>query len=277
MTKNASRRNEIQLKLVRAEKHLGDVLGEIRRYRRGKITIVMEKDEALQMAVQRVYLKPNSLPEISAIAGDFFSNIRAALDYIVWQLVLNNPPAEPGPNNQFPITNSAKGFSDQVDRKRLRGVPEDAIKIIEALQPYHEHNNPLGILNRLVNIDKHQTLNVVAVVADNTEVISQSGEFAFVLGDEELRDGEVFGGIGIPFNMLPVFPNFEKRLPEMKMQGECSLFLAFDDPSAERLEDFRVDETVKRIYDYVAYDVLPKFDRFLRAAPVGNQSLPDAH
>lgn len=264
MNKNGSSLNEIQLKLARAKKHLGDVLSALEGYRQAECTIAMEKDEALQMAVQRVHLVPNSSPEISAIAGDFFSNVRAVLDYVVWQLVLGNPPNKPGPSNQFPIADSPKAFSEQVVRKRLRGVPEDAIKIIETLQPYHDCDNPLGILNRLVNIDKHQTLNVIAVVADNTEVVSQSGNFALMLGDEELRDGCIFGEIGIPFDLIPsMFPDFERRLPSMKMHGTCSLFLAFDDPTAERLEDFRVDRTLQNIFMFVRDRVLPGFDGFL--------------
>lgn len=224
----------------------------------------MEKPDALQMVVQRVHLVPNSSPEISAIAGDSFSNVRAVLDYLVWQLVLSNPPHQPGPSNKFPITDSPKGFADQLARKRLRGVPEDAIRLIKALQPYQDHGSPLGILNRLVNIDKHQTLNVVAVVADNAEVTSQSGDFALMLGDEELRDGSIFGDIGIPFNLIPsMFPDFERRLPTMKMYGTCSLFLAFDDPTAETLEHSRIDQTLLRIFTFVGDRVLPSLDAFL--------------
>ena len=265
MNENGSNLNEIRLKLARAQKHLGDVLDALQGYERGEVIIAMEKDDALQMAVQRVHLVPNSSPEISAIAGDFFSNVRATLDYVVWQLVLNNPPNEPGPSNQFPITDSPKAFAEQVARKRLRGVPEDAIKIIEALQPYQDSGNPLGILNRLVNIDKHQTLNVIAVVADNTEVVSQSGNFALMLGDEEMRDGSIFGEIGIPFNLIPsIFPDFESRLSTMKMQGTCSVFLAFDDPTAEYLENSRVDRTLQNILMFTRDRVVPSFDDFLR-------------
>lgn len=256
--------NEIHLKLARAEKHLFDVLSALDGYKSAEVVIAMEKDESLQMAVQRVHLAPNSSPEISAIAGDFFSNVRAVLDYVVWQLVLNNPPNEPGPSNQFPITDSPKAFADQVARKRLRGVPENAKKIIEALQPYQDRGNPLGILNRLVNIDKHQTLNVVAVVAENTQVVSQSGNFALMLGDEELRDGSIFGEIGIPFNLIPsIFPDFESRLPSMTMQGTCSVFLAFDDPTTESLERTRVDRTLQSIFTFARDCVLPSFEDIL--------------
>jgi hypothetical protein len=262
---------DIGIKLARAEKHLHEALAALAKSGRGECTITLERDEGLQMVVQRIHLAPSASPEISAIAGDFFSNIRSALDYVVWGLVLNNPPNQPGPSNQFPITNSPVEFSDQIERKRLRGVPDEAVKVIEMLQPYQDRHNPLEILNKLVNIDKHRTLNVVSVVADNTDVVSQSGEFALFLGDEELRDGEVFGGIGIPFNMLPMFPEFETRRPEVIMQGQCSIFLAFDDPTAERLEKFRVDTILQRIYQFVTSEALPEFDKFFIAKAAGNE------
>lgn len=256
--------DSIWLKLARAEKHLDEVIRKTKEYAHGECSIVMEKDVALQMAVQRIRIRPSASPEISAMAGDFFSNVRAALDYIVWQLVLSNPPNEPSASNQFPITNKPDDFAEQLARKRLRGVPDKAVTLIEQFQPYSAEDNPLGILNRLSNIDKHQTLNVVTVVADNTEVISQTGNFAFILGDEELRDGTIFGGIGIPFKMIPKLPDFERRLPEMKMHGKCSLFVAFEDPSAEYLDDYRVDRTLQGIFNFIRDKVIPAFEPFLR-------------
>lgn len=85
-----------------------------------------------------------------------------------------------------------------------------------------------------------------------------------MLGDEELRDGSVFGGIGIPFAMIEKLPDFERRLPTMKMRGFCSLFVAFDDPTAVELEDFRVDRTLERILSFVRQDVLVSLEPFLR-------------
>ena len=254
---------DIRLKLARAEKHLGEIQKALEQYKEGECTLTLEKDEELQMAVQRVRLAPSSSPEISAIAGDFFANVRSALDYIVWQLVLTNSPNQPGPNNQFPIANSPKDFSEQLERKRLRGISEEAVKTIEALQPYQDRKNPLGILNKLVNIDKHRTLNVVSVVADNTEMISQSGGFALFLGDEEVRHGSIFGEIGIPFGLLSTFRGLGDNLPSVTMRGTCSLFLAFDDPSAESLAHLRVDRTLEDIFNFVTHSVLPQFDRFL--------------
>ena len=49
----------------------------------------------------------------------------------------------------------------------------------------------------------------------------------------------------------------------MRMHGICSVFLAFDDPTAESLEDSRVDRTLQDIFAFVRDHVLAGFDGFL--------------
>jgi hypothetical protein len=257
----------VRVKLVRAEKHLNEVIAATRKYAQGECSIVLEKDSKRKLFVQRVRLTPSASPEVSAIAGDFLANVKSILDYIVWELVKTTPGNSPTASNQFPITYTASEFADQIARKRLRGVPIEAATLIERLQPYNAGNSFLGTLNRLHNIDKHRTLNVVTVVADNTEVVAQSGEFALFLGDEELRDGTIFGGIGIPFATAARIPNFKARLPNMKMHGKCSMFIAFDDESAEDLEGLRVDRTLQEIFEFVRDAVIPAFEPFFDSVP----------
>lgn len=252
---------EVHIKLVRAQKHLDEALGLISQFTEGECTIALEKDEQRQLYVQRVRLTPKGSPEISAIAGDFFSNVRSALDYIVTQLVLANPPNVPGKANAFPIADTSAEFTNLAS-KRLKGVAPRAAALIESLQPYQRRNNPLGILNRLVNIDKHRTLNVITCVADETEVVSLSGDYRLYLGGEELRDGTVFGGVGMPVALASEIPGFEARLPTMKMYGKCSLFVAFDDPLAEELENFRVDSVLESILEFMRDTVVPAFEPF---------------
>jgi hypothetical protein len=251
---------EVQLKLVRAEKHLHEALGLISKFAEGECTIALEADDDRKMYVQRVRLSPSASPEISAVAGDFFGNVRTALDYIVTQLVLANGHV-PTKANAFLIADDPGSFKEYSSR-RLKGIAPKAAALIESLQPYKRRDNPLGILNRLVNIDKHHSLNVVTVVADNTDLVAMSGNFSMFLGNEELRDGTIFGGIGLPFHMARHFPTFNERLPTMKMHGKCSLFVAFDDPSAEELENFRVDRTLEGILEFMRNVIVPAFEPF---------------
>jgi hypothetical protein len=257
----------VRVKLVRAEKHLNEVTVATLGYAQGECSIALEPDSERKMFVQRVRLSPSASPEISAIAGDFLANMKSILDYIVWELVKATPGNLPTASNQFPISDTASDFAGQVARKRLRGVPNEAAALIERLQPYNAGRSILGTLNRLHNIDKHRTLNVVTVVADNTEVISQSGDFSLFLGDEELRDGTIFGGIGMPFALAAKIPHFQDTLPFMRMHGKCSMFVAFDDESAEDLEGLRVDRTLKQIFEFIRDTVIPDFEPFFDSSP----------
>jgi hypothetical protein len=255
----------VRLKLVRAQKHLDEVKALIEKNTLGECVIVPEKDFEHRVTILRVSLSPKPDPEISAISGDALFDLRSALDHVVWQLVLANASNTPTVSNQFPITTSAKEFAEAIDRKRLRGVSPKAAALIESLQPYQAGNEPLGTLNTLHNIDKHRTLNVVTVVADNSELVARYGAEPYMglsLGNEELKDGAAFGDIGLPFDLPPEFAQIYKKLPKMRISGKCSLFVAFDDPTAEDLDDLRVDRTLQEILDFIRDSVVPPFAAF---------------
>src|SRR5271165_1586261 len=84
-------------------------------------------------------LKPKSpIPEkIGLVVGDCLQNLRTALDYLVWELVLAAKNA-PGKENMFPISLTAKSFQDAKRAHRLQGVAPAAIALIELFQPYHD-------------------------------------------------------------------------------------------------------------------------------------------
>lgn len=253
----------IRSKLVRAEKHLDEVTKLCGQYAHGHCVISPEADLGNQLVIMRIHLTPEIDPALSAAAGDFFFNIRSLLDHFVWQLVLANPPNEPSASNQFPIAYTKADFDIAIRRrKHLRGVSAEAAATIETLQPYRTRDNPLGMLNRLHNIDKHRELNVVTVVADNAELIANTGTFALTLGNDELRHGAVWGDIGVPLSLPGVLDKLRSG-SAMQMIGECSLFVAFNDPSNEELESFRVDKILEEIYDFVRKTVIPTLEPFL--------------
>jgi hypothetical protein len=101
----------------------------------------------------------------SLLIGDCLQNLRTALDYLVWELVLSGNGA-PGPRNQWPICKTKGAFGK--DRGHaLHGVPEAAIIEIERLQPYNIARNiemtQAYVLNELTNINKHRHLLLTAV------------------------------------------------------------------------------------------------------------------
>lgn len=122
-------------------------------------------------------LSPAPKP-LAAIAGDFVQNLRAVLDYLIWQFVLREGK-EPTDANAFPICVTKNGFIRDVkkpkrpDRSALWRIPidGDAWTVVEEAQPFNRlPGNPafepwgpayhasLAVLSRLSNADKHRTL-----------------------------------------------------------------------------------------------------------------------
>ena len=249
----------IKLKLIRAQKHLDDVMGILSLIKVGECCITPERSEKLGLLVQRISIQPKPPLELSVVIGDFLFGVRSALDHLIWQLVIHNGRS-PTARNMFPITSAPALFNAAVtERRRLEGVSPKACAIIESLQPYHIGNEALGRLDTLHNVDKHRALNLTTVVADNTSLLFSTGGHPVLrmfIGDEELRDGAVFGGIGIPLNSPEFsreFPEAIRRISEADVKGKASLFVAFDEAEGEveSLENFRVDNTLQNILEFV--------------------------
>jgi hypothetical protein len=173
----------------------------------------------------------------------------------------------------FPIASSPSRFNQAVaDKGRLEGVSPETCSIIESLQPYHSGNEALGRLDTLHNADKHRSLNLTTVVADNTDLLFSLGGdpvLRMLIGDEELRDGAVFGGIGIPFNdaeFTKEFPEAVRRISETEVRGQASLFVAFNEPEGkvDSLQDFRVDSTLQNILKVVRGKVILTIEPLFR-------------
>ena len=116
----------------------------------------------------------------SYILGDAIHNLRAALDYLTWQLALkyfNGVESEAekvAPSIQFPIIEDPKYINDPKlwagHRNRQYMDAADAA-IIEYYQPFefaragHPPNvvYPLTVLARLSNTDKHRKINVTYI------------------------------------------------------------------------------------------------------------------
>lgn len=103
--------------------------------------------------------------ELALIFGDMLVNLRAALDYIVWQLVLVNG-REPNTQHAFPCVRKIENWAS-ARKQRLVGVAPDWVAEIEKLQPYHRQPNPerhlFAVLDAVNNINKHRVMSSIAV------------------------------------------------------------------------------------------------------------------
>ncbi len=180
--------HDSRLKLIRAETHLEAFKAEITAYqRREPHTIVgdfeLERPDGQHYVFRaRIFEEPD--PRWGLIAGDFTHNIRSALDYLAWQLVIlaGNTPTK---RTQFPIFSLPDHFTKR-SGPMTEGMRPDHVTLLESLQPYHASRlevAPLAVLNTLSNRDKHRVLSapLSTISAVGWDVISQDpGLFVFM-------------------------------------------------------------------------------------------------
>jgi hypothetical protein len=273
-----------RLKLVRAQKHFNDISEVLRRLEHGECELIPEKDEKAKIGMLRIRLSPKPPDDLSVMVGDCLFNARSALDHLIWQLVLANGKM-PDEWLYFPISKTAKAFTEAVGKHgRLDGVSAKAIAVIETLQPYHgQDEHPLALLSKLHNVDKHQKLNLITVVARDTELVWERSTadgltqaiFTSVLGNEELCDGAVMP-VDVPLDS-PDFPGIRERFEKVKVHGQAAMFVAFEDrllldPETVALEErhtldlmlehLRIDWVLEEILKFIRDRVLPAFEPF---------------
>jgi len=108
--------------------------------------------------------------DLSAIVGDFLTNMRAALDHLYFQLPLleNRCGSE---NDNFPIRfREPRDDSGNPRPLSTHGITDQRVRdALIAVQPYSHPGpatNGLHILNTLVNTDKHRLLLVVVAALE---------------------------------------------------------------------------------------------------------------
>lgn len=185
------------------------------------------------------YVPTNPVPaRFGLIAGDYLQNLRSVFDYLVWQLILANGKTPHETDTAFPITKSLKSF-DEAKKRRLVGVPNEAITVIERLQPYPERKpsgrpHTIYILDELNNANKHRR-----VLATNLATIIKP-DHAVSFPHIELEVIRHRGGDAVPGERLVAYLAFESSF----------------------IKGAEVTATLSALMDWVGYDILPQFERF---------------
>ncbi|HLJ14758.1 MAG TPA: hypothetical protein VKV15_09700 [Bryobacteraceae bacterium] len=219
----------VRQKIIWAEHHQKSLVEEIERYFDGKPCDLMPENDSEGHLRYRVRYDNPIPPSIPLMIGDCVQNLRAALDYLVWELVLVNR-ARPSSKNQFPICDDKKGFAKQKPRGRLNGVSEGVAEEIEKLQPYNDgaQTNPLRRIDYLSVCNRHRRLLVVVL---NPHAARQ---------DPMIRANLSAGG-------------------KMQAEGNALFHLAMDEGTEEKIE---VRMELRGLLSYVTDFVIPRFEKF---------------
>jgi len=151
-----------RLRLQRADEHLEALYPAIYAYMgRRPYDIPPKLEREGKWRVQRIFVREHPDPAWSVLLSEVVHHLRAALDNLVWQLVILNN-AEPFCRNQFPVYTKSAPASGRLDTM-LRGVRCDHRARIEGMQPYLGGDDPirraLATLVAASNADKHRSLH----------------------------------------------------------------------------------------------------------------------
>jgi hypothetical protein len=160
----------VRAKLVRSQEHIQTVKDETLAWtERHPYSLLQEanSDSTRYSLVLRVN-EPPPFQRWSLIIADALSNLRNALDHLVYAIAVHeaapNPPTHEG-RLQFPIADDKIRFDKSVNDGNCLGTISDPVrKAIEAAQPYNRPHPTLppllAVLRDLTNRDKHKLLQM---------------------------------------------------------------------------------------------------------------------
>jgi hypothetical protein len=234
----------ISYKFNRANKHLNELHRTIVRFLGGRANGVVHdyKSEPGYLIV-RAYSRKKPPPSCSGLIGEVLYHYRAALDYFACELARHNKQVVDD-NVEFPIFIERDKFRNPVTGKLTPGIVkrigklrDDHQALIEEEQPFQgrhgkPEDDPLWLLYRLSNFDRHQFIHLTSVVVNAsvqnftpTEAAARFEQVSVRYGAFE-REAEV-----ARFRILPV-----PTALEVNVDSNVRFDVSFDDkgPGAGR-------------------------------------------
>lgn len=171
--------------------------------------------------------------QFALVVSDLFHNLRAALDHMVFQLVLSNGEEPKPKQNSFPVVRDEKDWAGAAGGQ-LHGLTDAQKSEVRALQPFALAADPddidrdlLVLLDRLNNVYKHRLLPVTVLSVseinlrfDFPEDAGEEAENEFTFSERPVVDGAEFYRFrftpDIPYRVLLVEP------PELRIWFEDS-------------------------------------------------------
>jgi hypothetical protein len=236
-------------KIARAGKHLDALDCEIRAVLESKPYSLSrgEFDPTTGDEIIRIKVGQPLPDEWSDVLGDFASNLRKALDHLVYELA-GKP--ERG-KTAFPIFRVATEYFGERE-KYLAGVGKGARTVIDNYQPYHRSNpddDPLAIIAWLDNADKHRDVHAAFALQDSAGI--------FIPEDRSKSLGTMqfsVTGYGVPLEdgaeVMRI--HWPKSTPEMKVDPTMAPEIAFGERQLGFDDMRRIQGYAKQIVERLA-------------------------
>jgi hypothetical protein len=226
-----SRHTDAHARIDRAEEHLAQLKVRLDAHLKSYEDVSVVRVVGVRGEFPKIDWK--SLPRPDRILiGEVVQNLRAALDYLIYQLADWYSGPDPDRRTQFPIESDPEVFRGRRRNSYLKGVCDEHVAAIERLQPYGGPNW-LSRLQEISNEDKH---NVIVAAPQ----LKASAQISVGLSDEEAIARGGFrkpGDVGMYFKM-PVYVALQDGTPVVEvleeLKTETRALLQVFEPEFER-------------------------------------------
>jgi hypothetical protein len=248
----------VKEKISRAEAHLVAATAEIELHK-NQCTILAKKQGNRDFIYDLYANFPAPGFRLSCVISDCLHNLRAALDYVVYELAFRED--KPPIHNMFPICNTSIEFNRQIaERDRLRNVPQSAREIIERLQPYKgkgggagRFSHPLYILHKLIKADKHRMLPLTMICGPQPTLVLNEPSGQYNLEAINITHS-------LSNNAFVPDQRIEKVVAErVTLHIQHGLYVSFEDL---HLPDSPADSVLSNIIRFIKGRVVPSFEPF---------------
>ena len=244
-------------KMIRAHENIEGIAREINEWCASIAVEIYLKTAPGNSAPWLVVHATDYMPPIrlSILIGECVHNMRSALDNLVCGLALTLKPSCKCRNLAFPFFNDQAEWNEKFE-KPLKGIPPAAKEAIRELQPWTDclSPNPLTILNKLGNLDKHRACNLTLAHSRGVafRVHCDNGAILEVEVEEPLYLGDV--------HTIPL--HIDKRLVEngARVQSSGTFVLTFRE--ASDWDDVPVIKVLQDCFDHIESRVVPKLKPF---------------
>lgn len=201
--------DDILLKIERAQRHIDELEALVDAFMKpNPYKIIVKYNSDADQSILYAASNPLIPPEISIVAGDVIHGLYSSLDHLAHELVVANN-GSPSTSTSFPISKHTPTSKDEKTRyeRQVCGMRQEAIEIIESMNPHEGADNNLWTIHKLNNINKHRRLVLVGYA---THLLGPDGNWT---SNEAFENGAILGRVG----------GFLKNKHDVMLQGYIAL------------------------------------------------------